>query len=473
MAKIHLDKFNLDDYPYIIPSIYDLKHLTINSPHTIEEFNIDAYHIFYIKEGEFEFSAKKLNSATYSTLTAKKNCLLSTHPTQSYTLNLTSKAGEYIHFSLLFYTKKGFSGKILSERSNLPTVIPYETLCKCENVPVDLYIPPMTEIKEYSPMYITIKNIINEIDTLQHGYFNILQSLITQLFLQLFRNLAQDYINIYSNVNQLFLAAFPERSHMPLPENCTINIKDISIHLKENQDSNKNKTLQVFSVENFYINPHELCTDLSCKYILMPKNDQTDEYWDVLQIKTKASSYYKIAIPTQTGTGTNLFSHIHSAFLKLDIKSSHNCTAYFTLVNTKNYSLFFREIFIPATDKWHTIQIPLIGNKIETKYSPYITETLNFINKNYLRTLHSQEIAKHINISVSHLTRIFKKELGIPLNRYINLLKLEKVKELLSDTDLSIEEIAKITSFYDATYLCKSFKKYTGITPATFRQSFK
>ena len=111
----------------------------------------------------------------------------------------------------------------------MPTVIPFETLSKCENVPVDLYIPPLTEIKEYSPMYITIKNIIDEIDALQNGYFNVLQSLITLLFFQLFRSLAKDYINIYSNVNQLFLASFPERSHMPLPENCTINIKDISI----------------------------------------------------------------------------------------------------------------------------------------------------------------------------------------------------------------------------------------------------
>lgn len=473
MAKIHLDKFNLDDYPYIIPSMYNLKHQFVNSPHNIEEFNIDSYHIFYIRDGEFEFSTKKLNAATYSTFFAKKGSLLCAYPTQAYNLKLNTKAGEYIHFALLFYTKKGFSGKKLSEKSNLPTVIPFETLSKCENVPVDLYIPPLTEIKEYSPMYITIKNIIDEIDALQNGYFNVLQSLITLLFFQLFRSLAKDYINIYSNVNQLFLASFPERSHMPLPENCTINIKDISIYLKENQDSNKNKTLQIFPIENFHINSHDLCADLSCKYILIPKNDQTDEYWDVLQIKTKASSYYKITIPTLTGTGTNLFSHIHSAYLKLDIKSSHNCTAYFTLINTKNYNLFFKEIFIPATDKWHTVHIPLLGNKLEMKYSPYITETLNFINKNYLRPLHSQEIASKINISVSHLTRIFKKELGIPLNRYINLLKLEKVKELLSDTDLSIEEIAKITAFYDATYLCKSFKKYTGITPATFRQSFK
>lgn len=473
MAKIHLDKFNLDDYPYIIPSISNSKHRFVNYPHILEESNIGAYHIFYIKNGEFEFRTKRINTATYNTFTAKKNSLLCAYPTQSYNLKLSSKTGECVHLELLFYTKKGFNGKKISEHSNLPTVIPFETLCECENVPVDLYIPPLAEIKEFSPMYLTLKNITHEIDTLQHGYFNILQSLITLLFFQLFRSLSEDYINIYSNVNQIFLGAFPERSHLPLPEKCQIDIKDISICLKENQDSNKNKILQSFSVEKFQINSHDLCTDLSCKYVIIPKNDQTDECWDVLQIKTKASSYYKITIPTQTSTGTNLFPYIHSAYLKLDIKSSHNCTVYFTFINTNNYNLFFREISVPATDKWNTIQIPLLGNKLQVKYSPYITETLNFINKNYLRPLHSQEIANNINISVSHLTRIFKKELGIPLNRYINLLRLEKVKELLADTDLGIDEISKITAFYDATYLCKSFKKHTGITPATFRQYSK
>jgi AraC family transcriptional regulator len=68
------------------------------------------------------------------------------------------------------------------------------------------------------------------------------------------------------------------------------------------------------------------------------------------------------------------------------------------------------------------------------------------------------------------LSRIFSERTGITLERYIVLLKIERVKELLSYRDLSLSEISYQMGYSSVQYLSTQFKQTTGVTVSEFKE---
>lgn len=54
---------------------------------------------------------------------------------------------------------------------------------------------------------------------------------------------------------------------------------------------------------------------------------------------------------------------------------------------------------------------------------------------------------------------------------YIAKRRIQAAKELLTGSDITIDEIAAATGFCSASYFCKLFKRYEGITPSYFRNA--
>lgn len=68
------------------------------------------------------------------------------------------------------------------------------------------------------------------------------------------------------------------------------------------------------------------------------------------------------------------------------------------------------------------------------------------------------------------LSRVFSERTGITLERYIILLKTERVKELLSYHDLSLSEISYQMGYSSVQYLSTQFKQVTGVTVSEFKE---
>jgi two-component system response regulator YesN len=66
---------------------------------------------------------------------------------------------------------------------------------------------------------------------------------------------------------------------------------------------------------------------------------------------------------------------------------------------------------------------------------------------------------------------MFKQVTGTCFSEYLMRLRIAKAREMLLATDEKIGEIARKTGFRDAAYFNKVFKRETGVTPNTFRQS--
>lgn len=103
--------------------------------------------------------------------------------------------------------------------------------------------------------------------------------------------------------------------------------------------------------------------------------------------------------------------------------------------------------------------------------SPVIASIKDFIQNNYFHEqLSVKEISEHVHLSSSYVCTVFKNETGSTLNQYITEYRLEKAKQLLSDSQLKISDISSKTGYTDSNYFAKAFKKYVGISPSEYRE---
>lgn len=104
-----------------------------------------------------------------------------------------------------------------------------------------------------------------------------------------------------------------------------------------------------------------------------------------------------------------------------------------------------------------------------TTHSELMKKALSFISKNFAMPLTLEQVAKEVHLNPSYFSTIFKKSCGSSFKEYLNLVRIEESKRLLSNTDYSIIDIAIAVGFEDQSYFCKVFKKYTGLTPTGYR----
>lgn len=72
-------------------------------------------------------------------------------------------------------------------------------------------------------------------------------------------------------------------------------------------------------------------------------------------------------------------------------------------------------------------------------------------------------------MSEAHLTRVFKRTTGMSPTQFILSIRIDRAKELLDFTDLSIAEVSEACGFADQNYFARIFKKSVGMTPTQYR----
>jgi two-component system response regulator YesN len=105
-----------------------------------------------------------------------------------------------------------------------------------------------------------------------------------------------------------------------------------------------------------------------------------------------------------------------------------------------------------------------------SKHDNLVATVDKIIQEHYAdRELSLFKIAELLDMSPAYLGRIFKKLIAQSIPDYLNEYRIDRAKEFLSTTHDSIEEISQKTGYNNSTYFYKVFKKYTGITPAEYR----
>jgi AraC-like DNA-binding protein len=83
------------------------------------------------------------------------------------------------------------------------------------------------------------------------------------------------------------------------------------------------------------------------------------------------------------------------------------------------------------------------------------------------------ELSAVAGLSIFHFARQFKQSAGVTPHHYLVRRRVERARELLADTDLSLSAIAFATGFSDQSHLTRHFRQIVGITPGQFRWSLR
>lgn len=87
----------------------------------------------------------------------------------------------------------------------------------------------------------------------------------------------------------------------------------------------------------------------------------------------------------------------------------------------------------------------------------------------YMNDIKLENVARQVNMSYSWFRRVFRQYTGFSPSQYLQELRLQKSKELLTNTSKPIKEIAYDVGFENADYFCTAFRKKTNSTPLQYR----
>ena len=104
---------------------------------------------------------------------------------------------------------------------------------------------------------------------------------------------------------------------------------------------------------------------------------------------------------------------------------------------------------------------------------PKIRHVMRFIKDNAARGIQVSDVTRAVPIARRTLERRFKTILGHSLAEEIRRTKIEKVRQLLTNTDMAVPEIAEACGFSYAEHMIPLFAKYHAHTPAAFRRNLR
>ncbi len=132
---------------------------------------------------------------------------------------------------------------------------------------------------------------------------------------------------------------------------------------------------------------------------------------------------------------------------------------------SKGYRLMSRAI---ALQIFHELIFRTYNSSIKESKSNRIEFIKDYIYDNYHREISVEEIADILNLNPNYLGSYFKKKTGYTLRQYVNSVRINKAKNLLSTGRYSVSGVAEQCGYQDIYYFSKVFKEIEGVPPSAF-----
>jgi YesN/AraC family two-component response regulator len=114
--------------------------------------------------------------------------------------------------------------------------------------------------------------------------------------------------------------------------------------------------------------------------------------------------------------------------------------------------------------------IEAIQNNNDYPHSLLLSKALAHMQDNLGENLRRDDVAKFAGISPGHLSQVMTERMGRSFTDLLTQMRVNRVKDLLRQTDLSLSSIAMECGFYDQSHLNKIFRKTVGTPPGEFRK---
>ena len=94
---------------------------------------------------------------------------------------------------------------------------------------------------------------------------------------------------------------------------------------------------------------------------------------------------------------------------------------------------------------------------------------MEWIQEHYAEEMSLSVLANKYHVDSSYLSKMFSQEMGESLILYITNKRIEKAKEYMKNSEISLADVAFMVGYDDYTYFSRVFKKSTGMNPRNYR----
>ena len=102
--------------------------------------------------------------------------------------------------------------------------------------------------------------------------------------------------------------------------------------------------------------------------------------------------------------------------------------------------------------------------------SKYVLQAMNYISEHYQdQDISITPIARHLGVSESHLSHVFKKETNYTIINYLTQYRIHMAMNLLRDCRRKVYEVAEMVGYRDVAYFGSTFKKLVGMSPSEYQ----
>lgn len=243
--------------------------------------------------------------------------------------------------------------------------------------------------------------------------------------------------------------------------------KEINEYLKEN---NLKKTLNWLSDNDFFEKQSYLLDNNKLFRVL--KTGSSQELMDELELLLGEIDEYASDRQRVLFIINNIIIHV----CKILRETGYDLAEILGIIDSKYLESITAEN-INLLKKWLVNLFTDLDNLL--RYSKdehndiFINDIKSYINDHFSEGITLNEIASHFNISTGYLSKLFLDQVGNNFKDYLNMIRLNKAKELLKTTDKKIYEVADDIGFNDSYYFSSWFKKVVGVTPTTFRDNLE
>lgn len=141
-------------------------------------------------------------------------------------------------------------------------------------------------------------------------------------------------------------------------------------------------------------------------------------------------------------------------------------------VEQDQHDLYFQEGMLYLLNELIILLCRTLQSTNSTSKKRDISSTLEYINAHY-DTITLSEAAAISSYHSTYFCRLFHAATGQYFTDYVNKLRVKHAITMLTDTDMSVENIALIVGFKSKVHFYDVFNKYTGTTPGKFRETLK
>jgi AraC family transcriptional regulator of arabinose operon len=101
---------------------------------------------------------------------------------------------------------------------------------------------------------------------------------------------------------------------------------------------------------------------------------------------------------------------------------------------------------------------------------PRVLQLTSYLFDNFEKPVCLRDMSRLVNLSDSHLVHLFRRETGMPPQKFLKTVRLEKACRLLETTFLSVKQVMAQVGFNDPSHFVREFEKMFAESPCKYRE---